>query len=507
MRKSEFKIELKPIETLQAAAYNPRKFDEKRFALIKESLQHLGWLIPAYASGDQLLSGHQRIRAWKELGGTSIPVVNVKKLSEQDCRGLNILFNLATNDFQRADLKKQLDTEEDPLLAWPRTTGKKFIDPLIDIDYPCLNWKMVTIDALIKRYGLSYQDASGWQFTKSMLIKGVIIPLIISSDDKIANGVKRLFAYAKAGLKEIPVVRSMHSADYVSHMLNKISMDFDIKSTYASHMRWGSFRRLRLRRTSLGHGYSAWIKGSHFLRTEDFDHTERSNILKLRKRFGSTFIDFGAGHLHETNMLRSVGFNVIAFEPYHVTNRDEPDLSASRRLTTVFLDYIAAKTKFESVVISSVFNSVPFWEDRNKILTIVATLAPKVFICCRGTKDPQLYNAKGRTNYSENNFGYVSTLADYEENVILGEIISGAPKAQKFYELNELKQQVGKYYQNVIGFESHGNVFVSGENPKPIAKDLLIEALGFEFDLPYPNNQSLGMADQAIAAWKNRGIL
>ncbi len=494
--KRPYKIHLVPIKTIKGAEYNPRAFDAKRFALIKESLQKLGWLLPAYACNGVLLSGHQRTRAWKELGYKEIPVVEVEGLSDESMRGLNILFNLATNDFRRGDLNEQLSDTA------PKISGLK-VDP-----YPCMNFEERTIEYLMVEYGtVSYGDADGWQYSKSMLLKGVVIPLVISSEGQIANGAKRLFACAKAGVEKMPVVKTNLPGWYIDHYLNKVSMNFDLKKTYSAQMRYGSFRRLRLKRESLGHGFSAWMRMQEYQKCEQFDHTLPVNVEKLKRRFGTVIIDFGAGHLHETKMLNDIGLNAVPFEPYHVTTQDKPDLKASRKLTAAFLAEISRGKKFDSIVISSVFNSVPFREDRDKILTICAALSDKVFICTRADREPQFLNAMGRTNYSESSFGYVNMIANYEKNVILGEILTGAPKAQKFYTLPELKEQVGKFYRNVLGFDAGGNVFAHGYTALPVDKKKLREAVEFEFNLPYPNDQSLGMAKEAIKAFTKRGLL
>lgn len=495
MRQPSFHIQLVPITTIKGAEYNPRGFDKRRFALIKESLAKLGWLLPAYVCDNVLLSGHQRTKAWKSLGYKEIPVVEVRGLSADEMRGLNILFNLATNDFRRAELSEQISTDV------PKIPKQK-IDP-----YPCLEYKMRGVEGMLMKYGLSYGEADGWQYTKSMLTKGVVIPLVISGDGKLANGTKRLFAMAKAGIEQTPVVFSSLPAKYIEHYLNKISMDFDLKKTYSTQMRYGSFRRLRLRRDSLGHGFSAWIRMQEYAKCEMFDHTKPENIEKLQIRFGKSIIDFGAGHLHETEMLCSVGFEVFPFEPFHVTTQDKPNRDASRKLTEEFLKAVASKKQFDSVIISSVFNSVPFKEDRDKILTICSALCDKVFICTRSQRDPQYLNATGRTNFSEGNFGHVNMKANYENDTILGEIISGAPKAQKFYSYDELKEQVEKFYYNVIGFDAGNNVYAHGSGARKTDKKKLREAIEFEFNLPYPNGESLGMEKEAINAFKKRGVL
>lgn len=54
-------IELVPASALRPALYNPREADEERLALVRLSLQKLGFLLPLVATPDgEILSGHQR---------------------------------------------------------------------------------------------------------------------------------------------------------------------------------------------------------------------------------------------------------------------------------------------------------------------------------------------------------------------------------------------------------------------------------------------------------------
>lgn len=495
MREKSFEVKLIPIDSIKGAEYNPRKFDANRFNLIKESLTNLGWLIPAYTHNGTLLSGHQRTKAWKEMGNTLIPVVDIPDLNENDCRGLNILFNLATNDFQKVSLASQITSES---ISFDKSETDK---------YPCMNYTLESPSKVIEKYGLKHSDVAGWQFSKSMIHKGILVPIVIGSDGLIANGIKRLFAYARIGLPLVPIVYSNLPSNVISHFLNKVSMDFDLKKSYSDQMRYGSFRRIRLKRKFLGHGFSAWINQREFDKAEDFDHRITTNRLKLQRRFGNSIIDFGAGHLHETNMLRSIGFDVTPIEPYHIIDKDEPNLAASRKICSEFLESVASGKKFDSVVISSVFNSVPFEEDRRKILTIAASLCDRVFIGTLNTRNHNLLMANGRTHYNEKSFLNAQVAANYEKNTIIGELISGAPKAQKFYSFAELKALVSEYYQSSIGFSADYSVYIHGNTPKPIDKTKLIEAIEFEFNLPYPNGESLGLGDIAIEAWKKRGLL
>ena len=109
-RKAKFAhIVLTNADALTKATYNPRKTDSHRFDLVKISLQKLGWVLPMYVTADgEVLSGHQRLDAARELGATKVPVVVLPDLDLERRRGVNIVFNRATNDMHKNDSGESL---------------------------------------------------------------------------------------------------------------------------------------------------------------------------------------------------------------------------------------------------------------------------------------------------------------------------------------------------------------------------------------------------------------
>ena len=90
-------VELVPVERLKPAGYNPRA-DAERLALVRLSLSRLGFLLPIVATPDgEILSGHQRHAVAMSMGARQVPVMFVD-IPQERRRGLNILFNRATND-------------------------------------------------------------------------------------------------------------------------------------------------------------------------------------------------------------------------------------------------------------------------------------------------------------------------------------------------------------------------------------------------------------------------
>ncbi len=109
-------MKLEPITSLVPASYNPRAVDPARLALVKLSLQKLGWLLPVYATeGGEILSGHQRTHVARELGYTQVPVVRLPQMPDNLRKAVNILFNRSTNDMD-------IDSEPEKLAVITRPT-------------------------------------------------------------------------------------------------------------------------------------------------------------------------------------------------------------------------------------------------------------------------------------------------------------------------------------------------------------------------------------------------
>lgn len=470
----------------------------ERYDALKRSLEKFGWLVPAYVNeAGMLLSGHQRTAVWKELGGREVPVVTIRGLSDDAQRSVNILFNLATNDMTRIDLGADLwkEFEESSAAAAARET-----------DFPCLKLSLRSAINLARDNGV-FMLEEGWQYARSLLRQGIMLPIVLGSDGRIASGRQRLCCYLRMGYSRVPVIHAGFPAALIASYLNNISMDFQIRETYSNELRHNSYRRPTLVRKFLGHGFSGWISFGTFKRARFFDHRKPRSQRQLRKRFGRHIVDFGAGHLSETKMLREAGLNVYPFEPYHIVG-SSPHLERSREICMEFVRAVEEGVPFSAIVISSVLNSVPFAEDRADILRIVASLDCPVYICTIGRGVPQAFiTERGESRLNQRQTDSAQMRADYEENVLIGELGHGRPKAQKFYGTEELLGLVREFFCDVKGFTASRNIYVRARNSKPVNKKELQLSLQREFSLPYPEGRTLGLGPAAISAWRARGIL
>ena len=81
------------IEKLKTAEYNPRKISDKELTSLKKSLSKFGFIQPVVINKDfTVISGHQRIRAWKEMEHDTVPTIqmDITKIEE---KALNLAMN------------------------------------------------------------------------------------------------------------------------------------------------------------------------------------------------------------------------------------------------------------------------------------------------------------------------------------------------------------------------------------------------------------------------------
>jgi len=490
-------MKLISINKLNPAAYNPRTVDRERLDLVKLSLEKLGWVLPVYATSDgEIISGHQRTHVAASLGYTHVPVEILPDIDGNTRKAVNILFNRSTNDMEistvPAEIKKEL-LETDPV-----TLGES-IESRMDC-FPCMEAKYEPISPLIKI------NSGKWityacSIAKSLYRHGVLMPIVTDEDGVVINLIGRLQMLAEKKISTAKVVRlPKEQAVFAKAMLNLLSMDFAIEEKYSDLLRYNSFRRIRRVRHGLGRGFVFAIIGN--APAKNFDITDPKNAARWIAKHGRSVLDFGAGHLTETELLRSVGVRVTPFEPYHIDDKEKIDKQKSIALAREFLADVSSGVQWSSVFISSVLNSVPFRQDREHIVKICAA-------CCG--KKSRLYAVASSENqeaWSGIKKQYISRgmltkmIAGYEENVTLGDIQT-APKAQKYHTPKMFYNLFKTAFKTVnVGYDTGVNVRAICAEPLPL--DGLKEALEFEFDLPYPDRSRMGLVKEAIDAFEKR---
>lgn len=497
-RLSTTDVRMVPVEDLTPDAENPREPHEARMALLRLSLAKLGFLSPVYvqAGTNLLLSGHQRLATAKELGYRKIPVMEVE-VADKDIKGVNLVFNRTTNDFTAFDTGSRMEDKLD-LRAVAQAA-----EALPDADYDrplALGCKLEDVAELLKGKAEKY-DKKAILAAHVLLRRAIRMPAIVTESGEIVNGIYRLFSAAEAGVQQWPTIRIPDEFAEVAHQfLNYLSMDYKIDGDFKELLRAGSFRRPSNDKSAMPKTYRFWANGCRTL--VDRDSYSEEAWRNFREIHGHTVLDFGAGLDKVAPLLRSRGYDAYSFEPYLIdpeTGRGEPDPDYSRARAREFLQSISNPAlRFDSIFMSAVMNSIPFPEDRLKVLAIVNALCSPgtaVYGTCRDISDANYeYGGERRTAYF---------VMDGEPGVRIGDVTS-RPKMQKFHSQAEADAMFKRFWRTVE-FWGGGNIFYFKlTHPLRSNLNVLKQCIDFEFDLPFLDGTTLGLAKEANAAFMTR---
>lgn len=477
---------------------NPRRADAARLGLLRLSLKKLGFIQPLFVTKEgMLLSGHQRTRVGQELGFTRVPTV-VVELSPEQIKGVNLVFNRATNDFTAFDTgskaagRLDLDQVITAAEALPDFEGENWF---------ALNCKSEPLAPLVAGQSSRYdKKAANMALVPQRM--GIKIPIVASRSGTIVNGVHRAFAALESGEASWPVIRVPDEhAEVALNFLNYLSMDFHVDSDFEKLLRASAYRRPQNNRGAVPKAMRFWANGERTLPDKDSYSTDYWR--KFRDMHGPALLDFGAGLGKAAPYLKTKGLDAYDFEPYRIdpeADNGTPSPSYSRQQAASFLRAIANPSlKFNSIFLCSVLNSVPFLRDRMCVLAIVhalCTRATQVYGTCRDISD---YNYEYGGIRNANYFTF-----DSEPGVRLGDFMNN-PKIQKFHTQEEARKMFETFWKKA-DFWPGGNVFYFRLGaPKGINTKALGEALDFEFgQLPFKDGSTMGLAKQAREAFSKR---
>jgi hypothetical protein len=521
-------IQLEPTENVRPSTYNPRITDPERLELVKLSLRKLGFLLPLYTDAEgEILSGHQRHLAAEEMGIPYVPVERLgRKLDLAQRKIINVAFNRGTNDMLAADTPENITAE----LMTKNIFALAESLPDIDVNsadtscptagsgqalgtgfHPCMQTISASTTEVIRINAGNYNQYTA-NVARELLRRQIKMPVIVDEKWHVINGCGRLLTYAQAGEETVElVVLPRSKVHFARLMLNNLSMDFNIHERYADLLRYHSFRRGATGNVgSLSSGYSMFAFKSKEQEWK-FDISRPHRRMAIERIFGHRILDFGSGRLNDVKILRENGFDVTAFEPYYCEPKtDKIDRGASAELTLIFLEAVRSGKHWDSIMANAVMNSVPFYQDRLHIVTILSALAhgnnARVFSCAISDKHDAWRSLAGKHGLYKQVERSTAFAVGYEPRVKLN--IAALPKAQKYHSGKEFHDLFSTGFQDVRAGYWGSHVRCLCRNPYPIDAEKLRAALEFEFDLPYPDGQRMGLASEAVQAFSQRlGIL
>lgn len=498
------RVTAEPLDAVRGSTYNPRQVDPRRLDLIELSLRKLGFLAPIYANAEgEILSGHQRHLVAARMGAARVPVFRVGAMPLERRKALNIVFNRATNDFDFHSTPGGATRELDGIDLGGLAAAIPDKSPDSGEFLRCL------APARAKVKDLCRINAGKWiryarNLARTLDRNGVEMPLVCRADGTVVNGIGRLEMLAERGEETAPVVYvTDEEAGFARAMMNLLSMDFDIHTRYADLLRHNSFRRARRVRDGLGNGFTFAVHGSAPCGT--FDIRRPTDRGRWVKEHGNCVLDFGAGHLTETMLLREAGIACTPFEPYRLSG-NEISARESIAMARGFLEAVADGVEWTSVFISSVLNSVPFRADREKIIAVCAALCrpfTRLYACASSVSETGWRQVRGKAFMNESNAANICFRLDYEPGIRIGDF-QDRPKVQKYHTEREFFDLFGPHFRSVKVAEMSNNVTAICSGPLPVDLNRLREAVEFEFDLPYPDGSRMGLAEEARAAFGKR---
>ena len=110
---NKLQIQYIPINELNPAPYNPRKWNEEQIKQLKESIMQLGLVGPLIVNDYEsrknvVIGGHFRLKVAKDLGFKEVPVVFITISDIKKEKEANIRLNKALGDWSW-DLLKNFD--------------------------------------------------------------------------------------------------------------------------------------------------------------------------------------------------------------------------------------------------------------------------------------------------------------------------------------------------------------------------------------------------------------
>lgn len=100
----KLRVEYIPVGELKVSAYNPRRWDDKAFADLRESIVRFGTVDPLIVNGAEnrrniVIGGHFRLAVAKDIGMKEVPVVYVNIPDEKREKELNLRLNKNTGEW------------------------------------------------------------------------------------------------------------------------------------------------------------------------------------------------------------------------------------------------------------------------------------------------------------------------------------------------------------------------------------------------------------------------
>ena len=127
------KIEYVNIDTIKPYKNNAKKHPKEQIEQIKKSIEEFGMDDPIGIWKDEIVEGHGRLIACKELGHKEVPIIRLDHLTDEERKAYTLAHNKLTmnSDFDLEALDKELEDLDIDLSKY----GFEEIEDVFDTDF------------------------------------------------------------------------------------------------------------------------------------------------------------------------------------------------------------------------------------------------------------------------------------------------------------------------------------------------------------------------------------
>lgn len=480
------------IDKLRPAPYNPRRIDEDSFNALVASVREHGVLRPPIATRElTLLAGHQRTKAMRAAGVTETPVF----IAEHEVKPQEeIRFN---------QLHNAVDVEDpDAPLFVPPGEG----------------WRTVSASE-ITGADQAGEPSRKVSLAKLLILHGPWSNVIATQSGRILVGT--LYAAVSATLN-MPVLVRYVPDDRAEAVLRSFGREYGVFSyDHIERTQWMQATNQPKRRAGkITTGGPGRAENSHM----------QSMVWTLdvipRLRGGETILDFGSGRGSYADAMRENGWDVVDVEFYRrVPDTLRIDHATVQRQIDELIEHIETRGQFDVVILDSVLNSAATVEGEVSCMTFINALCkPGGLIALSGKSiaHAEAYrNAKTRQTRRQDRARF------FDENGVTASYAKGGWYFQKYHTLDEVRRLAETYIGDDYWLYNSGQRRdvttptrgteasfrttelwqLSGYKAREVTAQQLIDAVRYEFELPYPSGRTVGRSADVLAALRRAGLL
>lgn len=398
----------------------------------------------------------------------------------------NDMSVVATSEPLSAALEKSNVPELAKDLPWLDVSSDDFM--------PVLRARETNVCDLLDANDIWFDDSSiSLAIRAAKLGKTELMPCVVTEKgNRIVNGRARAAAAGKLGMATIKTVPLPDENFEVAHgLLNLLSMKYEGEGTLADDLRANAFRAApSVRHYMSVNSVNELLRGKNPLH---FDQHKEEHQKAWVDHYGPNTLDFGAGNYWDAMHAEKMGANVAAFEPYFAWDRTKARAMAEEW----FFRRVIDKREFQSIFLSNVVNTIPFESDRNKVAIIIGALSgPSTKLYSSGRHIVQaVASTRSRSDKTNSSVAGNSIQIDGEPGVIITSVMT-KPSA--------LSRMWNVAFESVESWVGSSYVFCRASDPKPVDYPALVDAIEFEFNLPFSDGTRLNLVDRAIEVFSVR---